>query len=142
MEGLLVRIAKCCNPVPGDEIEGYITRGRGVSVHRSDCHNLEQLKDKEPERIIGVEWQVEEKTSYTVELEIEALDKQALLNDLTRVVSDAGLNITSANVRTTKEKLAYINLSLEISSLEHMQAIMTKLEDVDGVLNVQRANPS
>ncbi len=142
MDGLLVKISKCCNPVPGDDIEGYITRGRGVSVHRTDCHNLAQLKDKEPERIIDVEWQVEEKTSYTVELEIEALDKQALLNDLTRVVSDAGLNITSADVRTTKEKLAYINLSLEISSLEHMQSIMRKLENVDGVINVQRANPS
>ncbi|GAB6100322.1 bifunctional (p)ppGpp synthetase/guanosine-3',5'-bis(diphosphate) 3'-pyrophosphohydrolase [Halanaerocella petrolearia] len=142
MEGLLVRIARCCNPVPGDEITGYITRGRGVSVHRTDCHNLEQMKNNEPERIIDVEWHVAEKASYDVELEIEALDKRSLLNELTSVISEAGINISSINARTTKEKVAYIKLLIEISSLSHMQDIINKLEEIAGVLNVQRANPN
>ncbi|AGB41759.1 (p)ppGpp synthetase, RelA/SpoT family [Halobacteroides halobius DSM 5150] len=142
MEGLLVRIAKCCNPVPGDEIIGYITRGRGVSVHRTDCHNLEKLKNNEPERIIDVKWHVDQKATYDVELEIEALDKRSLLQELTAVISEAGININSVNARTTKEKLAYIKLLIEISSLDHMQDLINKLEAIDGVLNVQRANPS
>ena len=142
MEGLLVRIAKCCNPVPGDEIRGYITRGRGVSVHRTDCHNLDQLKDKEPERIIEVEWEVKKQASYDVELEIEALDKPSLLDELTSVLSDAGLNITSVNARTTQKQLAYINLAVKISSLEHMQDIINKIEAIDGVLEAHRAKPN
>ncbi|GAB6138288.1 RelA/SpoT family protein [Halanaerobaculum tunisiense] len=142
MEGLLVRIAKCCNPVPGDDIIGYITRGRGVSVHRTDCHNLRELKNNEPERIIGVGWQVDQKASYDVELEIKALDEHSLLNELTSVISDAGINISSVNARTTKEKIAYINLLIEISSLDHMKDVINKLESIDGVLKAQRANPN
>ncbi|OCL25145.1 (p)ppGpp synthetase [Orenia metallireducens] len=142
MDGLLVRISKCCNPVPGDDIVGYITRGRGVSVHRGDCPNLKNLEETEEERIVGVEWYVDQQTSYEVELKIEAWNKHSLLNDVTTVISEAKVNITSINARATKNLLAYINLSLEISSLEHMKDIIRKLEDIDGVLNVQRANPA
>ena len=87
-------------------------------------------------------WYVDQQTSYEVELKIEAWNKQSLLNDVTTVISEAKVNITSINARTTKNLLAYINLSLEISSLEHMKDIIRKLEDIDGVLNVQRANPA
>lgn len=141
-DGLLVKISKCCNPVPGDDISGYITRGRGVSVHRSDCPNLNNLDSNEPERMIDVEWYVDQKNSYEVELAVEALDQKSLLNDMTKVISEAGVNITSINARTTKEKIAYITLSLEISSLEHMNDIIKKLEAIEGVLDVGRANPT
>ncbi|MCK8815977.1 bifunctional (p)ppGpp synthetase/guanosine-3',5'-bis(diphosphate) 3'-pyrophosphohydrolase [Natroniella sulfidigena] len=142
MDDLLVRISKCCNPLPGDQISGYITRGRGISVHRSDCPNLKNLIEQEEERIIDVEWHVDQETSYEVEIEVEAWNQRSLLNDLTSVISEAKINITSANVRTTKDRLAYINISLEISSLEHMKDIMKKLEQTEGVLSVQRANPA
>ncbi len=142
MDGLLVKISKCCNPVPGDEIIGYITRGRGVSVHRTDCPNLNNLLETEEERIVEVSWYVDQETSYEVELEIEAMNKRSLLNDLTTVISEAKTNITSINARTKKDRLARISLSLEISSLEHMKDIINKLEGIDGVLNVQRANPA
>ncbi|TDX48002.1 RelA/SpoT family protein [Orenia marismortui] len=142
IDGLLVRISKCCNPVPGDNIIGYITRGRGVSVHREDCPNLHNLEETEQERIIDVEWYVDQQTSYEVELKIEALNKRSLLNDVTTVISEAKVNITSINARIKKDISATINLSLEISSLEHMKDIINKLEAIEGVLNVQRANPA
>ncbi|WP_018247739.1 RelA/SpoT family protein [Orenia marismortui] len=142
IDGLLVRISKCCNPVPGDKIIGYITRGRGVSVHREDCPNLHNLEETEQERIIDVEWYVDQQTSYEVELKIEALNKRSLLNDVTTVISEAKVNITSINARIKKDISATINLSLEISSLEHMKDIINKLEAIEGVLNVQRANPA
>ncbi|WP_408954822.1 RelA/SpoT family protein [Natroniella sp. ANB-PHB2] len=142
MADLLVRISKCCNPVPGDLISGYITRGRGISVHRSDCSNLKNLNNQEPERIIDVEWHVDQETSYEVEIEVKALNEHSLLNELTAVISEAKINITSANARTTRDRLAYVKLSLQISSLEHMKDIISKLEEIEGVLSVQRANPA
>ncbi|MGM0501701.1 MAG: RelA/SpoT family protein [Bacillota bacterium] len=142
MDDLLVRIAKCCNPVPGDEIGGYITRGRGVSIHRLDCPNFKGLKDSEAERIIDVEWYVDKDKSYQVELEVKALDKKSLLNDLTKVISEEGVNITAVDARTSDDQLAHINLGIHISSLDHMNKIMDKLEEIDGVLKVRRANPS
>ncbi|MFO7819404.1 MAG: bifunctional (p)ppGpp synthetase/guanosine-3',5'-bis(diphosphate) 3'-pyrophosphohydrolase [Halanaerobacter sp.] len=142
MDDLLVRIAKCCNPVPGDEIGGYITRGRGVSIHRKDCPNFRSLKESEEERTIDVEWYVDEDNSYQVELEVEALDKHSLLNDVTKAISEEGVNITGVDARTSDDGIAHINLGVHISSLEHMNKIIDKLEFVDGVLKVRRANPS
>ncbi|ADL12258.1 (p)ppGpp synthetase I, SpoT/RelA [Acetohalobium arabaticum DSM 5501] len=142
MEGLLVRIAKCCNPVPGDEIVGYITRGRGVSIHRRDCSNIKNLLDEHEEREIEVEWNIKQETSYEVALEIEALNQHALLNDLTNVISNAQLSITTINAQTTKDGFAHIYLVIEISSLDHMNDIMNKLNRIEGVLDVQRANPN
>ncbi len=142
MDGLLVRIAKCCNPVPGDKIKGYITRGRGVSVHRFDCPNLKNLINTQQERIVDVDWYINQETSYDVELRIEAFNKRSLLNDMTTVISNEGINISSINARKNQGRVAVINLSLEISSLEHMQDIIIKLEKIEGILKVERANPA
>ena len=142
MDDLLVRIAKCCNPVPGDQIGGYITRGRGVSIHRTDCPNFKELKESEPERTIDVEWYVDKDNSYQVELEVKALDKHSLLNDVTKAISDEGVNITGVDARTSDDSIAHINLGIHISSLDHMNKIIDKLEKIDGVLKVRRANPS
>ncbi len=142
MDGLLVKIANCCNPVPGDEIVGYITRGRGVSVHRRDCPNLKNLLENDKERITEVEWNVEQQSTYQVELRIEALDKKALLKDLTTVISESGVNIASINSSTNDKRLARIKLILEIGSLKHMKDIIKKLEAIDGIIKVERANPS
>ncbi len=142
MDGLLVKIANCCNPVPGDEIVGYITRGRGVSVHRRDCPNLKNLLENDRERITEVEWHVEQQSTYQVELRIQALDKKALLKDLTTVISESGVNIASINSSTDDKRLARIKLILEIGNLKHMKDIMKKLEQIDGIIKVERANPS
>ncbi|SJZ72449.1 RelA/SpoT family protein [Selenihalanaerobacter shriftii] len=142
MDGLLVRISKCCNPVPGDDIIGYITRGRGVSVHRSDCVNIKNLLEQDSDRRIEVEWNIKQKASYEVAIEVDALNQHSLLNDLTTVVSNAQLNITAINAQTTKDGLAHIRIVLQISSLEHMNDIMNKIERIEGVLDVQRATPN
>ncbi|ADO76841.1 RelA/SpoT family protein [Halanaerobium praevalens] len=142
MDDMLVRMAKCCNPVPGDEIIGYITRGRGVSVHRKDCKNLKNLSENEPERIIEVSWERGRTESYQVDLRIDAVDKSALLNDITNIIKEEKMNLLSVMARTSTQNRAVINLSLEVSSTEHMYDIMKKIESISGVLNVSRAKPA
>ena len=142
-EDIYVRISRCCNPVPGDEIVGYITRGRGVSVHRSDCPNVKTLLNEEEDRCIDVSWDNEHVESYQVELELEAMNQRALLTNITNVIAEAKVNISAINARTDhRVGTAKINVSLEISSLEHMNDIMKQLHHIDGVLDVSRANPT
>lgn len=141
MEDLYVRISRCCNPVPGDEIVGYITRGRGVSVHRKDCPNVKTLA-QEQERCIYVAWDIERVDSYQVELEVDAMNQRSLLNDVTSAISEAKVNISAINARTSRDGTAKINISLEISSIEHMNDIIKRLLRIDGVLEVRRANPT
>ncbi|MFP4021794.1 MAG: RelA/SpoT family protein [Halanaerobium sp.] len=142
MEDMLVRMAKCCNPVPGDDIVGYITRGRGVSVHRADCKNLKNLAESEPERIIDVSWERGRTESYQVDLRIDAVNKSALLNDITHIIKEEKINLLSVMARTSDQNRAVINLSLELSSTEHMYDIMKKIESISGVLNVSRSKPA
>lgn len=138
MDGLLVRLSRCCSPLPGDTITGYITRGRGVSVHRVNCSNLKSLS-RDIGRKIEVEWDKPDDISYQVDLEIEALDKRALLNEMTTVISEARLNITAIQARTSRDHSAQINVSLEIGSLDQMRDIMDKLNAIDGIISVERA---
>lgn len=140
-DDLYVRISRCCNPLPGDEIVGYITRGRGVSVHRKDCPNVRSLEN-EQERCIHVAWDIDRVDTYQVELELDAMNQRSLLNNVTMVVSESKVNISAINARTNRDGTAKINMSLEISSLEHMNDIMNKLQRIDGVLEVRRANPT
>ncbi|MCF8001220.1 MAG: bifunctional (p)ppGpp synthetase/guanosine-3',5'-bis(diphosphate) 3'-pyrophosphohydrolase [Halanaerobiales bacterium] len=142
VDNLKVRTAKCCNPVPGDNIVGYITRGRGVSIHRKGCPNLQSLINNDEERIIEVNWDEKRSESYVVDLNIEAVDKSALLNDVTRLIKNEQIKLLSVNARADKYGKAYINLSVELSSIEHMKDIMNKIKDISGVLSVQRANPT
>jgi GTP diphosphokinase / guanosine-3',5'-bis(diphosphate) 3'-diphosphatase len=142
VDDLLVRLARCCNPVPGDDIIGYITRGRGVSVHRRDCPNLKNLIEKDQERLIGVSWDDQRTESYQVNLAIEAFNKNALLNDITALIKEEHVNLSSVIARTDKYNRAHIELSLELSSLEHMRDIINKIDDIAGVLSVGRAKPT
>ncbi len=142
IDNLKVRTAKCCNPVPGDNIVGYITRGRGVSIHRRGCPNLQSLIDNDEERIIEVNWDQKRSESYMVDLNIEAVDKSALLNDITRLIKNEQIKLLSVNARADKYGKAYINLSVELSSIEHMKDMMNKIKDISGVLSVHRANPT
>jgi len=140
MDDLLVRTAKCCNPVPGDNIIGYITRGRGVSVHRTDCPNLKSLKEDE-NRIIDVSWDDERTESYEVNMTIDAFDRKNLLNDITQLIKDEDINLISLAART-KDNQATIDIALELSSREHMRDIMDKMEEISGILAVRRSRPT
>jgi len=142
VEDLLVRVAKCCNPVPGDEIEGFITRGRGVSIHRTDCPNLKALIKIESDRLISVSWDSERSESYQVNLTIQAFNKKDLLNDITSLIKEEQVNLSSVVARTDRYNRAQIDLSLELSSLEHMRDIMKKIDHIPGILAVDRTKPT
>jgi GTP pyrophosphokinase len=142
VDNLLVRLARCCNPVPGDDISGYITRGRGVSIHRKDCPNLKNLVAEDSERLIEVDWDTSRNESYQVNLAIEAFNKKALLNDITSLIKEEQVNLSSVVARTDKYNRAHIELSLELSSLEHMRDIIKKIDHISGVLSVDRAKPT
>ncbi len=142
MDNLKVRLARCCNPVPGDNIVGYITRGRGVSIHRKDCPNLGGLMDNEGHRIIDVAWDRDRTESYHVELTINAVNRKALLNEITQLIKEEQIDLLSVMARTDKYNRAYIDLSVELSSLEHMRDLMNKIKAIDGVLSVTRSKPT
>ncbi|MBE7022671.1 MAG: bifunctional (p)ppGpp synthetase/guanosine-3',5'-bis(diphosphate) 3'-pyrophosphohydrolase [Ruminococcaceae bacterium] len=144
IDNCLVRLSRCCNPVPGDFIVGYITRGRGVSVHREDCPNLKAEKQL-PEaggRFIKVYWEDEYTggSSYLTELQISAYDRQGLLAEITSVLYDMKILINAVHTKTTKEQIAIINITLEISSKEQLDMIVKKLSRLGGVFEVTRNN--
>ncbi|MGE5541996.1 MAG: RelA/SpoT family protein, partial [Bacillota bacterium] len=136
MENLLVRFSRCCNPVPGDPIIGFITRGRGVSIHRVDCPNIVHYSD-EPERLVEVAW-FQHEASYPVEISVTAMDRPGLLSDIANVVADTRTNILSAKALTSRHMRAVVDLVLEIRDLDHLQYIKNKITSVKDVLDVQR----
>ena len=139
IDNCLVKLSKCCSPLPGDEIVGYITKGRGVSVHRKDCVNINELL-KEENRIIDVEWYNQEKVSYTVEIEIFANDRNGLLADIVQKINDSKAKLLGVNARATKERIAVTEVTLEVDSLEGLNKIIRELRKVDSVYEVNRKN--
>lgn len=137
IDNIMIRFARCCNPVPGDDIVGYITRGRGVSVHRSDCPSLKESAET-TERYIEVDWDTTKPICFNVEIQIRASDRKGLLSELTKILSEARVTVTSLNARTNKEKIALLNLVLEITDTEDLDKLMTKFRHVKGVLDVFR----
>lgn len=136
VDNIKVRFSKCCNPVPGDEIVGYITRGRGVSIHRSDCPNIEDLGSGE--RFIYVEWADDEKASYQAEIQIKATDRSGLLTDITQRITEAKLAVLSLSARTNREKLVVMNIILEIKDINQLRQLMKKIKKIKGVIDVYR----
>ena len=132
---LLTRLAKCCNPVPGDRIVGFITRGKGITIHRADCSTLKHIE--ETERLISVNWGPTREV-YPVVIHIEALDRQGLLRDIAAVVSDAGISMSAANVTTHDDQTATIVATLGISSIGQLSEIMSKIESIRDVVEVHR----
>lgn len=137
IDNCLVRLSRCCNPVPGDEIIGYITRGRGVSVHRKDCPNVSQhIADKD--RLIEVGWYKAENAAYKADISIMAHDRAALLLDITNTICEARIPLKAVNARTTRDQISIMNLTLEITDAEQLNKIIKKLKRVEGVFDVAR----
>ena len=135
-KGLLITIAKCCSPLPGQPIIGVITRTKGVTIHSNDCRNLKQVKF---ERLIPVHWGAVGKSTYPAELAIETIDRQGLLKDIIAKVSDTNkTNILSIAVTANKNKIAIINLTVEIADLTHLQRIMDSIKKISDVISVSR----
>ncbi|REJ35186.1 MAG: (p)ppGpp synthetase [Bacillota bacterium] len=140
VDNVLIRFSRCCNPVPGDEIVGYITRGRGVSVHRRDCPNLLALDGEG--RWLEVRWQQDASGTYPVEILVEAVDRVNLLANIMESITDGKTNVGAINARTDRQKNATINLTVDIHDVEHMQHVINRIKQVEGVLHVYRARPS
>ncbi|MCU1440395.1 MAG: bifunctional (p)ppGpp synthetase/guanosine-3,5-bis(diphosphate) 3-pyrophosphohydrolase [Rhodoglobus sp.] len=136
---ILVKLAKCCTPVPGDDIVGFVTRGAGVSVHRDDCKNVKSLLN-EPERMIDVEWAPTSKTVFLVQIQVEALDRAGLLSDVTRVLSENHVNILSATVSTSSERLALSRFVFEMGDTMHLDRVLNAVRRIDAVYDVYRVN--
>lgn len=137
IDNCLVKLSKCCNPLPGDEIVGYITKGRGVSVHRKDCYNVKDLISDE-NRMIDVEWYVKDKTEYQAEIEIFSNDRNGLLVDILKELGTTKVNILGVNTKTTKERIAIIDITLQLENLDELNKAIRVVRKVDSVYEVKR----
>ncbi len=134
---LYTKLARCCTPVPGDDILGFVTRGGGISVHRTDCTNAGDLLQA-PERLVDVEWAPSESSVFLVAIQVEALDRHRLLSDVTKVLADEKVNILSASVTTSRDRVAVSRFSFEMGDPKHLGHVLKVVRSVEGVYDVYR----
>src|SRR5258707_498470 len=132
------RLSKCCTPVPGDNITGFVTRGNGVSVHRTDCINITHLIESEPERMVKVLWAPRESSRFLAAIQVEALDRTGLLSDITRSISEQHVNILSASVTTRRDQVALSKFTFEMGDPEHLRHVLRAVRTIDGVYDAHR----
>ena len=136
-----VRFSKCCNPIPGDEIVGYVTRGRGVTIHRTDCINVMNMSAEDRNRLIDAEWQVPEQENgerYIADLNIYAYNRRGLIVDISKLFTERKIDISSLNTRTSKQGIATINISFEVGSKEELNSVIEKLRQIESVKDIER----
>ncbi|MEE0796355.1 MAG: bifunctional (p)ppGpp synthetase/guanosine-3',5'-bis(diphosphate) 3'-pyrophosphohydrolase [Anaerovoracaceae bacterium] len=139
-DNLMIKLAKCCNPVPGDDIIGFITKGRGISVHRCDCSNIKNLPEREKARFIDVEWEdLKMGKSYDAEICIEGSDRKGVLSDISRVCEDMNIHLTGVNAKTGRDGSMSMTITLSISSTQEMQKVFRSLRNIEGITQVYRA---
>lgn len=139
-DNLMIKLAKCCNPVPGDEIVGFITKGRGISVHRCDCSNITSLPEQEKARFIEVEWEdLKVGKSYNADICIVGNDRKGMLSDISRVCEDMDIHLSGVNAKSGRDGSLTMTITLSISSTQEMQKVLRNLRNIDGVIHVYRA---
>ncbi|MBQ8912954.1 MAG: bifunctional (p)ppGpp synthetase/guanosine-3',5'-bis(diphosphate) 3'-pyrophosphohydrolase, partial [Lachnospiraceae bacterium] len=141
IDDVAVRFSKCCAPVPGDEIVGYITRGRGISIHRTDCINILCMSELDRERLIEAEWAEDTNQNsnlYTAEINVYAVEKQGLIFALTKIFNEENINLTGLNVRLNKQGKATISIKFDIHSKDQLMKIISKIRGVEGVIDIER----
>lgn len=138
LDNILVRFAKCCNPLPGDEIIGYVTKGRGVAIHRADCPNCKLDNEVFKQRLIDVEWDNPKKTKFEGEIRIVGTDRKSMLNDIVHTIAMQKLNINGVNARKSKDEITHINLLIEVNDISELTNLMKKLKAIPGVDDVFR----
>ena len=143
IDDVAVRFSRCCNPVPGDEIVGFVTRGRGLSIHRTDCINMIHLSEAERARLIPAEWETEvtEKSGgqYLAEIKMYANDQQGLLMEISRIFTEENVDVKSMNVRTSKKGTATIEMGFIVHGREELERIVKKLQQLSGIIDIERA---
>jgi GTP pyrophosphokinase len=137
-EDVLVKLARCCTPVPGDEIVGFVTRGSGVSVHRADCVNIKAMDEESQGRFTDVVWAPRHNSVFLVNIQVEALDRARLLSDVTKTLSDLHVNILSASVTTTRDRVALSRFTFEMSDPRQLGQVLQSVRSIDGVYDCYR----
>lgn len=140
VNNIMVRFARCCNPVPGDEIQGYITKGRGVSVHRNDCSNLKSLINYDPSKVVEVSWGLSKGAAYVAEVQVKADDRIGILTDIMNVISESKLPLNALNAKSSKANTAMVTIRVKIDSIEQLKELMRKIRRLKGVMDVYRMN--
>lgn len=141
IDDVAVHFSKCCSPVPGDKIVGYVTRGRGVSIHRSDCVNVLGMTEEEKERLIEAEWQKQEDNQdalYVTDIKIYAIDRRNIVFDISKVFSEMLINVTSMTLRTNRQGKATINVAFEIHGVDQLNKIIAKIRSIDDIIDIER----
>lgn len=141
LDDVMVRLSKCCTPVPGDEIMGFVTRGRGVSVHRADCANAQSLKEGQADRLIDVEWGSELGGSFVVSIEVKALDRAKLLRDVSAALADHHVNIISCNTLTGTDRISKMRFDFELGDPSHLEALLVAIKQIDSIYDAYRVLP-
>jgi GTP pyrophosphokinase len=138
VDDVLAKLARCCTPVPGDPIMGFITKGSGISVHREDCINAGDLREHQAERVVGVKWLAGASSIFLVNIQVEALDRARLLADVTRTLSEQHVNILSAAVSTSKDRVAISRFTFEMADAKHLDSVLAAVRNIEGVYDVYR----
>ncbi|MBC5627382.1 bifunctional (p)ppGpp synthetase/guanosine-3',5'-bis(diphosphate) 3'-pyrophosphohydrolase [Clostridium sp. NSJ-6] len=138
LDNLMVRFAKCCNPVPGDDILGYITKGRGISVHRRDCSNLKSLIESDGEKTIEVSWGNSQGVGYVTEIEVKSEDRMGILTEIMTIINEAKISLSALNAKSAKENLAFVSIKVKIDSIDQLKDLMKKIRKLKGVMDVYR----
>lgn len=138
IDNLLIRLSRCCNPVPGDQIIGFITKGRGVSIHRSDCLNVKT--DDAKQRLLSVEWESDysESKNYNVDIEISGYDRRGLLNEVLQAVTETRTNMNAVSGKSDKNKMATILMTVSIHNVDHLQKVVDRIKRIPDIYSVRR----
>jgi GTP pyrophosphokinase len=141
LDDMMVRLSKCCTPVPGDELLGFVTKGRGVSVHRADCANAVSLAGGARERVIEVEWDTEHSGMFVASIEVKALDRAGLLSDVARAISDSHVNILSSSTATGADRISKMRFEFELGDPGHLDSMLSAVKRIDSVYDAYRVVP-
>jgi GTP pyrophosphokinase len=142
LDDVLIRLSKCCTPVPGDEIIGFVTRGRGVSVHRADCANAESLMSEQATRLIEVEWDGDQRgTLFRAGVEVIAFDRSKLLRDVANSLSEQHVNIVACSTHTGTDRVAKMRFEFEMADPSHLESVLRTIKTIDGVYDAYRLVP-
>ena len=141
LDDVMVRLSRCCTPVPGDEIMGFVTRGRGVSVHRADCANAVSLSMGQSDRLIEVEWDEDRSGSFVASIEVKALDRARLLRDVSAALADAHVNIIACNTTTGSDRISKMRFDFELGDPGHLDSLISTIKQIDSVYDAYRVLP-
>ena len=134
---LLIHLSKCCNPVPGDRIIGFVTRGRGLSIHTVDCPNIDEL-DYDKDRLVEVTWDTKSEMTHAVKISILTLDRPGMLASVSAAITSAKANISHADITTTEDKRAFLNFMIDVTDTGHLEKVFKNIRQVTGVIQVRR----